>query len=281
MPFDSSPSPPNQGNIPTPTLPHQGAGSKNRGEDTETLTPQPLLPTWERGLGGEGKAAPSAGKQGRLSPPNQGNTPTPTLPHQGGGSKNRGGEDTETPTLAPLLPTWERGLGGEGKPDRWEIPPALREKMKQRARQFRKQPTKSEAILWQAIRNRKLEGRKFRRQQPIGSFVVDFFCANEKLIVEVDGLIHESQKVLDQQRQELLESLGLRFVRLSSHQVETDLPGALEIICQAFTSSSPSPIKGEGEKTQKPSPPSPLSQVGRGAGGEGKTEDSTTDKESC
>jgi very-short-patch-repair endonuclease len=78
------------------------------------------------------------------------------------------------------------------------------------ARKLRREQTASEAILWEALRNRKLEGRKFRRQHPIGKFVVDFYCNAEGLIVEVDGSIHElpEQQELDRQRQFLLESLG-------------------------------------------------------------------------
>ncbi|WP_228013504.1 endonuclease domain-containing protein, partial [Nostoc edaphicum] len=158
-----------------------------------------------------------------------------------------------------------RGAGGEGASNYWQVPPALHQKMKEVARQFRKEPTPSEAILWQALRNRKLEGRKFRRQQPIGCFIVDFFCAAERLIVEVDGAIHESQKILDQHRQELLESLGLRFVRVSSELVETNLPATLEIICHAFILDSPhppapSPKLGEGEQFY----PSPRMGEGQG-----------------
>ncbi|NJK38225.1 MAG: endonuclease domain-containing protein, partial [Oscillatoriales cyanobacterium SM2_3_0] len=107
------------------------------------------------------------------------------------------------------------------------------------AREFRKEPTPSENILWQALRGRKLEGRKFKRQQPIGAFIVDFFCSAERLIVEVDGIVHESQQEADQQRQELLESLGLRVVRVASELVETDLDVALAVVRQAF---SPHPL---------------------------------------
>jgi very-short-patch-repair endonuclease len=136
------------------------------------------------------------------------------------------------------------------------------------ARQFRKDPTPSEAILWQALRGRKLEGRKFRRQQPIGAFVVDFFCGTERLIVEVDGGIHESQKEADRQRQELLESLGLRLVRISSELVETSLDQVLLLIRQAFFPHplTPSPTLGEGGQEESLTP---LSLSGRGAGGEG------------
>jgi very-short-patch-repair endonuclease len=121
-----------------------------------------------------------------------------------------------------------------GVADRWEIPATLKQKMTGVARRFRKEPTASEDVLWQAIRSRKLDGRKFRRQQPIGVFVVDFYCHAEQLIVEVDGLIHESQREHDQQRQELLESLGLRVVRITSEQIEIDLDAALASIRQVF-----------------------------------------------
>ncbi len=105
------------------------------------------------------------------------------------------------------------------------------------AREFRKEPTASEDILWQAIRSRRLDGRKFRRQQPIGAFVVDFFCGSERLIVEVDGRIHESQQERDQQRQELLESLNLKVLRVTSQQVETNLNSVLIVIQESFNST--------------------------------------------
>ncbi|EDX74324.1 conserved hypothetical protein [Coleofasciculus chthonoplastes PCC 7420] len=195
------------------------------------LTPSPLSPSG-RGAGGEGN---SLGK----------------YPH-------------------PLAPSPKQGEGGqetmsEGK--YWEIPPALKKKMTEVARQFRKEPTPSENILWQALRGRKLEGRKFRRQQPIGAFIVDFFCGTERLIVEVDGGIHKSQQEADQQRQELLESLGLKVVRVSSELVETNLAEALAVVRQGFSPHplTPSPKQGEGGQET----PTPLSPSGRGAGGEG------------
>ncbi|MEQ8386698.1 MAG: DUF559 domain-containing protein [Coleofasciculus sp. A1-SPW-01] len=195
------------------------------------LTPSPLSPSG-RGAGGEGN---SLGK----------------YPH-------------------PLAPSPKQGEGGqetmsEGK--YWEISPALKKKMTEVARQFRKEPTPSENILWQALRGRKLEGRKFRRQQPIGAFIVDFFCGAEGLIVEVDGGIHQSQQEADQQRQELLESLGLKVVRVSSELVETNLAEALAVVRQGFSPHplTPSPKQGEGGQET----PTPLSPSGRGVGGEG------------
>jgi very-short-patch-repair endonuclease len=134
---------------------------------------------------------------------------------------------------------------GEEKVERWNVPEALREKMVELARRFRKEPTRSEAVLWKAIRFKQLDGRRFRRQQPIGPFVVDFFCPSERLVVEVDGPIHETQREADRQRQQLLESLGLRFVRVSAAHVENDLPSAVVTIKNAFC-LSPSPLVGEG-----------------------------------
>ncbi len=106
------------------------------------------------------------------------------------------------------------------------------------ARQLRQTPTESEAILWGALRRKQLGGRKFRRQVSIGAFVVDFYCWEEKLVIEVDGAIHELQHGADAERQTLIESLGIRFLRFSATQVETDLPGVLKAIKSTFHESS-------------------------------------------
>ncbi len=106
----------------------------------------------------------------------------------------------------------------------------LQRTLLERARSFRKELTSSEAILWQALRRKQLDGRKFRRQQPIGGFIVDFFCASEHLIVEVDGLIHHTQKDADEARQTLLEAAGYRVVRLSVAAIEDSLPAAIATI---------------------------------------------------
>lgn len=136
-----------------------------------------------------------------------------------------------------------------------EIPETLRRKMVEAARRFRKTPTPSEAILWRALRGKKVEGIKFRRQQPIGPFVVDFYAPAYRLIVEVDGPIHEAQKTADRERQELLESLGLRFLRLSAELVENNPSDALVAVRLAILQSQVT---------------IPLSPCGRGVRGEGE-----------
>jgi very-short-patch-repair endonuclease len=134
-------------------------------------------------------------------------------------------------------------------PDRSEVPEDLRRQMVEVAKYFRKEPTPTEGILWQALRGRKLDGVKFRRQQNIGPFVVDFFAAEQRLIVEVDGPIHDSQQRADQARQEILESLGLRFVRVRTETVERNLAAAVAAIrAELFPHPpAPSPKMGEGE----------------------------------
>jgi putative DNA methylase len=205
------------------------------------------------------------------------------LSQLGRGAGGEGKVYAENPTISIALgedphPPAPSPKGREGGQEQeveskvyWEITPALRVKMKEVARQFRKEPTLSEGLLWQALRNRKLGGYKFKRQQSIGTFVVDFFCGEKRLVVEVDGLIHESQVEADRQRQDLLKSLGLRVVRLKSGQVETDLVGCLEMIRAALGEDphppAPSPKGREGGQE---SITAPLSQLGRGVGGEGK-----------
>jgi very-short-patch-repair endonuclease len=117
---------------------------------------------------------------------------------------------------------------------RLEISPLLRKKMVEAAREFRKSPTISEEILWQELRGRKLCGIKFRRQQPIGPFVVDFYAPVQRLVVEIDGEIHEKQRTADQARQELLEEIGLRVIRISADLVESDLQAAIKKIEEAI-----------------------------------------------
>jgi very-short-patch-repair endonuclease len=75
---------------------------------------------------------------------------------------------------------------------------------------------------------------KFRRQQPIGGFVVDFYASSYRLVVEVDGQIHEEQREADRARQEILEELGLLVLRIPASRVESDLDAALANIRAAM-----------------------------------------------
>ncbi|MEB3885612.1 DUF559 domain-containing protein [Lyngbya sp. CCY1209] len=234
---------------------------------------EPVIAQRLQSVGPSSPSPFSLGEKGDKSSLSSGSSgPSSPNPFSLGEKGDQSEEEGNNKLLPPLAPR-ERGSGGEGK---WEIPPHLQKRMLEIARQFRKEPTPSEAILWQALRRRQLENRKFRRQHPIGTFIVDFFCWQERLIVEVDGPIHERQREADRQRQELLESLGLHFVRVTSEEVENNLPKVLETIKQSFgllgplepsEPSSPSPFS-LGEKGDKsslslgslgPSSPNPFS----------------------
>ena len=134
------------------------------------------------------------------------------------------------------------------------VSPEIRRKMIEIAREFRKEPTEGEKILWQALRGKKLDGIKFRRQQPIGYFVVDFYSSAFRLAVEVDGPIHDQQMEADRARQEILEVLGLTVLRIRTEVAEKNLPIALDMIRKAIREihqnrkqNIPSPVLGEGQ----------------------------------
>ncbi|MBI4715003.1 MAG: endonuclease domain-containing protein [Nitrospirae bacterium] len=106
-----------------------------------------------------------------------------------------------------------------------------------RARELRKNLTEVERKLWRHLRLRQLEGYKFRRQQPIGRFIVDFVCFEKKLIVELDGGQHSEQIVYDSQRTAWLESQGYRVLRFWNHQVFEEIKLVEEAIYEALRTS--------------------------------------------
>jgi very-short-patch-repair endonuclease len=87
------------------------------------------------------------------------------------------------------------------------------------ARAMRVMPTAAQAALWSALRGRRLGGWKLRRQHVIAGYIVDFYCAELWLAVEVDGAVHERRRIEDRQRDEDLASLGVRVVRLRNADV--------------------------------------------------------------
>lgn len=131
--------------------------------------------------------------------------------------------------------------------DRWIVPEELRRKTVQLARELRQRQTPSEQLLWSQLQSHKLDGLKFRRQYPIGPFIVDFCAPSIRLIIEVDGGIHETQADHDAERQHAIESLGFHFLRLSADHIERDIASALTQIRQTIR-----------DLAEEPSPPAPL-----------------------
>ncbi|WP_299412142.1 DUF559 domain-containing protein [Acaryochloris sp. IP29b_bin.148] len=117
------------------------------------------------------------------------------------------------------------------------------------ARRLRLNLTPAEKKLWKALQKRQLNGLKFRCQHPIGSFIVDFYCPQCRLVIELDGDIHDQQVEYDEARTEQLNQLGYRVIRFRNPDVMQHLDHVLQQIRHASEQSierqSKSPILGD------------------------------------
>ena len=111
-----------------------------------------------------------------------------------------------------------------------------------RARTLRRSSTEAETRLWYRLRNRQAGGYKFRRQEAIGPYVIDFFCYDALLVVEVDGSQHFEPDVAmqDEDRTAYLRSLGLHVIRFDNRQVLAETDAVVETILRVLT-APPSP----------------------------------------
>ena len=98
------------------------------------------------------------------------------------------------------------------------------------ARKLRADTTPPERILWGMLRNRRLGGFKFRRQVPFGRYVVDFYCHELRLVVELDGMSHDGQRDKDAARTLYLESINLSVIRVTNSQLATNPEGVARFI---------------------------------------------------
>ena len=126
---------------------------------------------------------------------------------------------------------------------------------RQFARALRKTATPAEDALWQALRGRRFDGLKFKRQVLFLTYTVDFLCFERKLVVEIDGKQHDVHDEYDRRRTEEIESQGFTVVRFRNWDVLNDLDGVLQRIAAAarpseITTAGPSPLplshSGEG-----------------------------------
>jgi very-short-patch-repair endonuclease len=124
------------------------------------------------------------------------------------------------------------------------------------AREMRHQPAPAEQQLWWKLRDRRLGGFKFRRQQPVGPFVADYYCSECNLIVELDGDTHDGREAYDARRTDWLASNGHAVVCFTNTDVHENLDGVLSALLaecqrravarQPSDAASPSPLAGEG-----------------------------------
>jgi very-short-patch-repair endonuclease len=118
------------------------------------------------------------------------------------------------------------------------------------ALQMRRQPTEAEEHLWQELRGGKLDGYRFRRQQPVGRFITDFYCVQAGLIIEVDGSSHNGLQDGDDERDAFLVGMGLRTLRFTNEEVLSSTGRVLDSIRRAITETETSnvlPLSSEGE----------------------------------
>ncbi|MBI4595908.1 MAG: endonuclease domain-containing protein [Candidatus Tectomicrobia bacterium] len=113
--------------------------------------------------------------------------------------------------------------------------------MKQRARELRMNPTEAETKLWHLLRDRVSGGWKFRRQRPIGPFIVDFVCLEKMLVIEVDGGQHNIDIESDARRTEYLRGHGYQILRFWNDEVLADEDAILSVILANLSNEVPSP----------------------------------------
>jgi very-short-patch-repair endonuclease len=117
----------------------------------------------------------------------------------------------------------------------------MKRQHRDRARGLRQSMTDAEHTLWYRLRNRQLQGCKFRRQHDIGPYIADFVCAEAMLVVELDGGQHAEQVVYDTRRTAYLQSQGYRVLRFWDNDVLKDIESVLEVVWEALASAAPHP----------------------------------------
>jgi very-short-patch-repair endonuclease len=117
--------------------------------------------------------------------------------------------------------------------------------LKQLARQLRKNMTLSEILLWNELKQRKLLGYDFDRQRPIDNFIVDFYCKELHLAIEIDGDTHIYRYDYDEARQATLENLGIHFLRFEDIEVKKNINNVLRVIEDWIKKNRPTPNPSE------------------------------------
>ena len=131
----------------------------------------------------------------------------------------------------------------------WQADSSTWSLLRQAVRENRAKPTSTEAALWTELRNRRLNGYRFRRQHAIGRFVVDFYCSDARLVIEVDGPIHRSRRAEDRERDAELERRELRVIRFTNDEAMKEMPSVLGRIAAHLT-PNPSPTSERGTQPQ-------------------------------
>ena len=105
-------------------------------------------------------------------------------------------------------------------------------KLKELARQLRKNSTKSEIFMWKKLKNKQLHGYNFNRQKPIDNYIVDFFCRELMLAIEIDGYTHQNEEVYekDMTKEKKLNELGVNIIRFQDKDVFNDMDNVIRTL---------------------------------------------------
>ena len=120
---------------------------------------------------------------------------------------------------------------------RLELPEQVNPELLRRAAELRKHMTPAEQLVWQELRGNRL-GVHFRRQHPLAPYIVDFYCQQAHLVMEIDGSPHRPQQGYDRLRDAYLARFGIRVLRLANHSVRDDLPSVIYAVRDACRTSA-------------------------------------------
>jgi len=109
-----------------------------------------------------------------------------------------------------------------------------------KAKELRRNSTDAERVLWRQLRAHRLVGYKFRRQQPVGRYIIDFVCFEKQLIIELDGGQHAKQVAYDGERSAWLQSQGFRVLRFWNHEVLQNTEAVMDVILRECERKAPS-----------------------------------------
>ncbi len=165
-------------------------------------------------------------------------------------SLKRESQSATPPTPTPLPPAGEGSFGKRGAPLNnytRQYPDSLPDDLRQWAREMRHGMTDAEALMWRLLRGRRLVDAKFRRQHPLGCYILDFYCDDHRLCIELDGSQHIEQEGYDLTRSAWLQEQGITNLRFWNNQVLSETEAVMEAIYLALTTDkNPSPTGGMG-----------------------------------
>lgn len=105
-----------------------------------------------------------------------------------------------------------------------------------KAKQLRGRMTQEEEKLWNRLKGKQIGGLRFRRQHPIETFIVDFYCHSAKLVIELDGTIHLQQRAEDEKRTEAIEKYNIQVIRFTNEDIIDDLNSVITVITNTVKS---------------------------------------------